>query len=229
MPMPADPPSSLYAEVRRSRSAEFSAAPASSPREQAESRILEAAECVFACHGYRGSTLKQIADVAELPKANLLYYFGSKEKLYVHLLEQTLTRWNASLEDISPEDEPRDVLEALVRTKLKLARQAPQASRLFAAEVISGAPFLREYLSGALRDWVQVRCDVMKAWMVAGKLREAEPMWVIYLIWSTTQHYADFAAQIDYLGGAPQTDEDWERLADFVSSTLCDGLCPRQA
>ncbi|AVV32753.1 TetR family transcriptional regulator [Halomonas sp. SF2003] len=227
--MPADSPSSLYAEVRRTRSAELSVPPASSPREQAESRILEAAECVFACHGYRGSTLKQIAEVAELPKANLLYYFGSKEKLYVHLLEQTLTRWNASLEDISPDDEPREVLEALVRVKLKLARQAPQASRLFAAEVISGAPFLRDYLSGDLRDWVQARCDVMKAWMAAGKLREAEPMWVIYLIWSTTQHYADFAAQIDQLGGAPQSDQDWEQLADFVASTLCDGLCPSQA
>ena len=122
-------------------------------RERNEREILAAAERVFAQHGYRGASLQAIAEQAGLPKSNVLYYMGNKRGLYVRLLERMMERWNALLDDISVEDDPAEVLEAFIRSKMQLSRRHPEGSRLFAAEILGGAPFLQEYLSGELRDW----------------------------------------------------------------------------
>ncbi|MEE3214572.1 MAG: TetR family transcriptional regulator, partial [Pseudomonadota bacterium] len=75
-------------------------------RQRNEREILDAAERVFSRHGYRGASLKLIAEEAGLPKSNILYYMGSKKALYVRLLEGVMERWNTMLDDISVEDDP---------------------------------------------------------------------------------------------------------------------------
>ncbi|MBR9904513.1 MAG: TetR family transcriptional regulator, partial [Gammaproteobacteria bacterium] len=121
--------------------------PSESPsREKIETSILIAAEQVFSQHGYRGASLQVIADRAGLPKANILYYMGSKQALYVRLLNRMMLRWNEVLEDITPESDPATVLSDFIRTKMVLGQRYPEGSKLFAAEILAGAPFLSEYL-----------------------------------------------------------------------------------
>ncbi|UYG09403.1 TetR/AcrR family transcriptional regulator [Halomonas sp. M4R1S46] len=193
-------------------------------RRRNERAILAAAERVFARHGYRGTSLQAIAEQAGLPKSNVLYYMGSKRKLYVRLLERMMERWNAMLDDISPEDDPAEVLAAFIRSKMQISRRHPEGSRLFASEILGGAPFLQEYLSGELRDWVQSRAAVFREWADRGLMDPVDPVWLIFLIWSSTQHYADFEAQVlGITGREALSDDDLEHITDFLTRVVIKG------
>ncbi|MDV6320082.1 TetR/AcrR family transcriptional regulator [Chromohalobacter sp. HP20-39] len=199
-------------------------------RARNESVILEAAERVFACHGYRGASVQAIAEAAGLPKSNVLYYVGSKRKLYVALLERMMARWNAMLDGIGEDDDPGEVLEGFIRSKMRLTRQHPQGSRLFAAEVLQGAPFLQEYLHGELREWVRSRARVFERWAEKGLMDPVDPVWLIFLIWSATQHYADFEAQI--LGITDQAalgESEYRSVTDFLCHVILKGCGVRPA
>ncbi|MFC7090519.1 TetR/AcrR family transcriptional regulator [Halomonas salifodinae] len=199
-------------------------------RTRNEQLILEAAERVFACHGYRGASVQAIAEAAGLPKSNVLYYVGSKRRLYVTLLERMMARWNAMLDDIRVEDDPAEVLEAFIRSKMALSRSHPQGSRLFAAEILGGAPFLQEYLHGELRDWVQARARVFEQWAERGLMDPVDPVWLIFLIWSSTQHYADFEAQVLGITGQESlSDADYARATDFLCRVILKGCGVKRA
>lgn len=189
-----------------------------------EQAILEAAEQVFARHGYRGASVQAIAEAAGLPKSNVLYYVGSKRQLYVTLLERMMGRWNAMLDDISVDDDPAEVLEAFIRSKMELTRTHPQGSRLFAAEVLQGAPFLQAYLRGELRDWVEARAQVFEQWAEKGLMDPVDPVWLIFLIWSSTQHYADFEAQVLSITDREVLSEpDYRDITDFLCQVILKG------
>ncbi len=193
-------------------------------RRRNEREILEAAERVFAQYGYRGASVQAIAEEAGLPKSNVLYYMGNKRGLYVRLLERMMARWNALLDDISVEDDPAEVLEAFIRSKMELSRRHPEGSRLFAAEILGGAPFLQDYLRGGLRDWVQARAKVFEQWAERGLMDPVDPVWLIFLIWSATQHYADFEAQVLGITGKEElSDADLERITRFLTQVILKG------
>ncbi len=193
-------------------------------RRRNEREILAAAERVFARHGYRGASLQAIAEQAGLPKSNVLYYMGSKRGLYVRLLERMMERWNALLDDISVEDDPAEVLEAFIRSKMQLSRRHPEGSRLFAAEILGGAPFLQEYLRGELRDWVLARARVFEQWAERGLMDPVDPVWLIFLIWSATQHYADFETQVLGITGRDAlSDADVEEITTFLTRVILKG------
>lgn len=193
-------------------------------RERNEREILEAAERVFAQYGYRGASVQAIAEAAGLPKSNVLYYMGNKRGLYVRLLERMMARWNALLDDISVEDDPAEVLEAFIRSKMQLSRRHPEGSRLFAAEILGGAPFLQDYLRGELREWVQTRARVFEQWEERGLMDPVDPVWLIFLIWSATQHYADFETQVLGITGKDEiSDDDVERITQFLTRVILKG------
>ncbi|MBF7052011.1 TetR family transcriptional regulator C-terminal domain-containing protein [Halomonas sp. KAO] len=193
-------------------------------RERNEREILAAAERVFADHGYRGASLAEIAAQAGLPKSNLLYYMGSKRGLYVRLLERMMARWNALLDEISVDDDPAEVLEAFIRSKMQLSRRHPEGSRLFAAEILAGAPFLQEYLRGDLRDWVEARAAIFRQWAERGLMDPVDPVWLIFLIWSATQHYADFEAQVVGITDRESlSDSDVESITNFLTRVILKG------
>ncbi|GEN22235.1 TetR family transcriptional regulator [Halomonas cupida] len=193
-------------------------------RQRNERDILEAAERVFSRHGYRGASVQLVAEEAGLPKSNVLYYMGSKKALYVRLLEGVMARWNTMLDDIDEDDDPAQVLSAFIRSKMEMSRQYPEASRLFATEILQGAPFLQDYLRGDLREWVEGRARVFRRWSELGLMDPVDPVSLIFLIWSATQHYADFEAQVlgitgrDHLG-----DEDLERITGFLVEVVLKG------
>ncbi|WP_416140785.1 TetR/AcrR family transcriptional regulator [Halomonas sp. HK25] len=201
-------------------------------RQRNEREILAAAEKVFATHGYRGASVQAIAEAAGLPKSNVLYYMGSKRGLYVRLLERMMARWNALLDDLSVDDDPAEVLEAFIRSKMALSRRHPEGSRLFAAEILGGAPFLQEYLRGELRDWVGERSQIFRQWAERGLMDPVDPVWLIFLIWSATQHYADFEAQVLGITDRDElSDADVEQITSFLTRVILKGcgLRPREA
>lgn len=167
------------------------------------SAILEAALDVFSNFGYRGATLDQIAERAGLSKPNLLYYFPSKEAIHVELLQGMLGTWLDPLHEMSPDGDPRVEILGYVRRKLAMSRDFPRESRLFANEILQGAPRIRSALEGELRALVEEKAAVIRGWIEAGKMPDLDPVHLIFSIWALTQHYADFEVQVGaILGGA---------------------------
>jgi TetR/AcrR family transcriptional regulator len=164
---------------------------------QNEALILDAALEVFSAYGFRGSTVDQIADKCGLSKPNLLYYFRSKESMYTAVLERTLALWLAPLQALDVNNEPIAELTKYISAKLDLTFARPDASRLFANEILHGAPHVHAFLRGPLRDLVNAKAEVIDAWVAAGKLRAVDAKHFIFAIWSVTQHYADFGVQVE--------------------------------
>lgn len=158
--------------------------------------ILEGALTVFSKSGFRGATLDQIAKAAGLSKPNVLYYFASKDDIHKTLLTTLLDMWLAPMMRIDADGEPLGEVMAYVRAKLDLSRQFPRESRLFAYEILQGAPHLGEILGGSLRAIVDKAAAILQGWMDQGRLAPVEPRHLIFSIWALTQHYADFDVQV---------------------------------
>lgn len=158
--------------------------------------ILEAALQVFSAQGFRGATLDQIAEAAGLSKPNLLYYFPSKEAIYTTLLTGLLANWLDPLRALRAEGDPVAEVLAYVRRKLDLARDYPRESRLFANEILQGAPRIIEAIEGDLRALVSEKAAVLSRWMEEGRIAKSDPVHLIFSVWSLTQHYADFDVQV---------------------------------
>jgi TetR/AcrR family transcriptional regulator len=166
---------------------------------QNEQIILDAALGVFSAFGYRGATVDQIAIKAGLSKPNLLYYFKRKEDIYVAVLEHTLEKWLAPLRSLNPNNDPIEELSAYISTKLELSWRNPAASKLFANEILHGAPHVGKYLKGPLKELVDDKVAVINHWIDQKKISSVNPYHFIFAIWAVTQHYADFSAQVEAL------------------------------
>ena len=136
-------------------------------RQANEALILGAAEQVFARAGFGGATMAAIAQASGLPKANLHYYFGSKEVLYREVLARILHDWLAPAQAITPEADPRTAIEAYIRAKMMLSAQRPHASKVFANELLHGAPVVKTLLATELRDPVPAKAAVLQGWIHA--------------------------------------------------------------
>ena len=175
--------------------------PPSKPRQsriQIKNRetILAAALEIFSSYGFRGTTLDQIADKAGLSKPNLLYYFASKEEIYRSLLTSLLTRWLEPLHALRAEGDPLAEVLAYAERKLEMSRDYPRESRLFANEILQGAPQIQDAIRGDLRLLVQQKAQILQLWMDRGQITACDPVHLIFSIWSLTQHYADFDIQV---------------------------------
>ena len=198
-------------------------------REQNSEKILQAAESEFVKHGYKGTSMQSISDAAGLPKANVHYYFQSKAKLYNEVLKVITQRWNDTLEDMTEDADPAEILEHYIRAKVDLSIQYPNASKIFATEIIQGAPNLQDYIRTDLRQWVRSKTRIIESWIAQGKMKAIDPEHLIFMIWATTQHYADFESQVLLVTNKQEYEaDDVERISTFLCHmilTSC-GLTP---
>lgn len=184
---------------------------------QNQAVILKAALEVFSAYGYRGTTVDQIAGKAGLSKPNLLYYFKRKEDIYVAVLEHTLDEWLKPLRMLDVEGDPIVELTRYISEKLDMSFANPSASRLFANEILHGAPHIQKFLKGPLRELVEEKVKVIRQWIAAGKIRPVDPPHFIFAIWAVTQHYADFSTQVEaVLGNADRKAQVKQAVAEIL-------------
>ena len=201
--------------------------PRSIGREAKEKSLFEAARAVFAEHGYKGATTAEIARRAGVPKANLHYYFPTKEALYRAVTEDILGAWLAAAASFDESDNPLEAIASYIGAKMDMARADPLGSRIWASEILRSAPVIRDFLETTLAEWLASREALMRRWIAAGRLRPLEPRYFFYMVWAATQHYADFETQIMALNkGAPLSDAQFQAAKTQMIETMINGITP---
>ncbi|MGY8524708.1 TetR family transcriptional regulator C-terminal domain-containing protein [Paracidovorax citrulli] len=208
----------------RARDGDARAAPVGRIRRQNETRILRAAEAVFARAGFGGATMAEIAVRAGIPKSNLHYYFRTKHALYQAVLAHILSLWLVQTDVISEDRAPAEALEQYIRAKMRLSALYPDASRVFANELLHGAPRIAGVLREPLRTLVEHKAAVIRGWIASGQMTELDPSHLFFTIWAATQTYADFEAQIcAVLGVEHLSASDFDRATEQLVALVLRG------
>jgi len=190
--------------------------------------ILEAALDVFSVNGFRGATIDQIAEQAGMSKPNLLYYFPRKEEIHKRLMVEMLDIWLAPLREMDSDGDPIPEIRSYIRRKLEMSRDFPRQSRLFANEMLQGGPRIIDVLEGDLKRLVDEKANILLGWMDEGKINRTDPYHLIFSIWATTQHYADFDVQVQAVLGKDRGGEGrFEDAARFLENLFMHGLMPK--
>ena len=193
-------------------------------RQTNEALILSAAERVFARAGFGGATMAAIAEASGLPKANLHYYFGSKEVLYRAVLARILNDWLVPTHGITVDADPKTALTQYIRAKMELSAQRPDGSKVFANELLHGAPVIKTLLATDLRQLLLEKTSVVQAWVDAKRMASVDGMHLFFTIWAATQTYADFDVQIcAVMGQDALGTKDFARATDHVISFVLRG------
>ena len=195
-----------------------------------EERILDAAQEVFATYGYQGATIDEVAHRAGISKPNLHYYFKRKRDLYLAVLRRTLEIWLVPLRELDRTGDPAEEIGNYIAHKVQLSRRFPAASRVFANEIVQGAPFLKGYLQTDLRKVVERKAAVIQHWIDEGKLAPIDPYHLIFLIWAATQHYADFIPQIKAVMNVSRLNQGhFRKVEQSLSRIILHGVLAEKA
>lgn len=185
-----------------------------------QQHILEAALSVFSVYGLSGASMEQIAQAAGMSKSNLFYYFKGKDELYTEVLLYVLNAWLSPLSRISLEQQPSDALTQYIEIKYQLSQSMPEASKLYALEVIQGAPHLNKILKGPLKALLQDKILVIEEWIRLGKIKQISALHLIFHIWAVTQHYSDFSAQLQAVSGKSLANKSFAQQAKATTIQL---------
>ncbi|MDX2203691.1 MAG: TetR family transcriptional regulator C-terminal domain-containing protein [Hyphomicrobiaceae bacterium] len=175
---------------------------------QIRDKILAGAEEVFARYGLHGATTAMIASAAGISKPHIYYYFSSKETLYNAVLERTLTLWNSAIPTSTSGLEPQAFLREYIRAKLEFSRSSPKLSRIFANEILNGAPILRGRIKTDAAAALGRLVKLFDGWQAARKIKPIDSAHLVFMIWGMTQYYANSASELEILLGKRQLDDD---------------------
>ena len=191
--------------------------------EKNKQKIVQAAEQVFAQQGFKGSSVQQIADTAGLPKTNVLYYFKTKQSLYQAVLQHTLSLWNSRFDQAQATDDPAEILAEYISEKIDMSRTHPLSSKIFAMEILNGGPNLDIYFNHEQVSWMKGRVAIIESWINQQKIVAVDPYYLLFTIWASTQHYADFSEQVTRLRGEKMKKVDFDHAKRTVIQLVLTG------
>ena len=188
-------------------------------------KILLAAEKIFAEQGYAGTKMADIALHAELPRSNLHYYFTTKEDLYREVLVNLLGTWDLEGDCFVQFDDPRVVLTSYVMKKMTHSRMRPHGSKLWANEIMRGAPLFQDMLEEHMSKGAKFMEEKIRQWVEEKRISPVEPSALLYMIWASTQHYADFDYQVNVLNGhQPLSDQQFDQAVQTITTVILRGI-----
>ena len=181
-------------------------------------KIKQAALTVFAEHGLRGATIDKIGEVSGMTKPNILYYYGSKDEIYSDVLNGLLDVWLEPLRQITEHGNPLDEILNYVLRKLKMSQTRPLESKLFATEILHGAPLTNKVLGTSLKELVDAKVELIQSWSDRGAIANVDGYHLLFSIWSMTQHYADFDIQVKAILSHQNDTEIYASAEEFLIS-----------
>lgn len=169
---------------------------ANEPGRRHRATILRMAAKTFARKGFAATTLSEVAELSGVPKANVNYYFQSKENLYLQVLDSVSQRYIEAFAHLDPASDPLHALNRLIRAKLGIIRTQPWAARVFVTEMLHGARHLPASHTQRLHDEVQKAVACLQQWIDNRQLAAVDAQHLLISLWATTQAYANIGAQL---------------------------------
>ena len=174
--------------------------------------ILEAASAEFAAKGFDASQTRDIAARAAVPKANLYYYFRSKENLYAKVLlgfVEPLLEASAVLRE---SDDP--VTGEPAGLPSPHGSGSPGNIRTLRRCSVGSCYWERRQLPEECRDllYAEARRNVecLRSWIDRGLLAPVDPEHLMLFIWSATRTYTNLGWQMAHITGRETPrDEDY--------------------
>lgn len=193
-------------------------------RERNKRLIIKTACQVFADKGFAATKTSDIADKAGLPKANIYYYFKSKEALYRAVLESIIDPLLQAYTAFHREEDPARALEAYIRAKIRISREHADASKVFAHEIMHGAPHLSPQSLAQLKNEADASVERIQRWIDEGRMAAVDPRHLLFTIWASTQTYADFDWQILQITGRKKlAAKDYDAAARLITDMVLKG------
>lgn len=186
-------------------------------------KIIDAAEQEFMQYGFKGSSIARIAEIAMLPRTNIHYYFSNKLELYGAVLSNIIKLWNSAFSSISADDDPKKAISDYIDAKMEYSRTNARASVIFASEIIHGAPYLSAYLNTDFKTWIGEKSNVIQSWIEQGKMDKISPYHLLFMIWGSTQHYANFAVEIEAALDKKLTKDDFLEAQETIKHVILKG------
>ena len=197
-------------------------------RDAAQVRILDAAAEVFARKSLAGATMAEIAEAAAMPAATVHYYFGNKAGLYDAVLRGMLEAWLGELDHIDPDASPAEAIAAYIKAKMHISHSHPAASRIVAGEMLRGGVRLRAFLVDTFAPRLNAKLELVATWTRESRLRQIDPMRLFFLIWASTEFYANYASEIAALDEARVLDDvQVDATAESIVDLILYGVVPR--
>ena len=151
------------------------------PQAQAERKtaLMDAALMLLETKSYRSITIREIAESASTKSAMISYYFGSKEGLFVALLERYASKGFGRMQRVIAADDP---LRGFIDTAITNFAENPAITRLLVDEVISHEGPLREGFIGAMpKKIARFLPEIIRQQQEAGRIRrDADPKWLAF-------------------------------------------------
>ncbi len=214
------------AKVDRAADSASPRAPRAATVRKQEAILLEA-ERQFARFGLEGSSIEGIAAQLGISRQNLLYYYASKEALYVAVLDNVLADWIASMEELGSVDTPEQAIAQYIRAKLRFSRERPSGTSVFTREVMAGAPLYRDTLVAKVMPALKTDVKRLERWAREGLIRRTNFLHLMFVLWASTQAYADLAPQFALFEGKEALDEqDFEAAEKLLTEMVLRTLKP---
>ncbi|EZQ12018.1 MULTISPECIES: TetR/AcrR family transcriptional regulator [unclassified Acinetobacter] len=196
---------------------------------QKRQQLLAAALDVFSVYGFSGASLDEIAQLAEMHKSNIFYYYENKEALYVEVLTTVMQKWLAPLQMLEADLEPAEAITQYLMQKIEVSRTQHKASKLFALEIIQGAPHILPILKGPLKKLFKRKSKVISTWQEQGKISDKIDAEVLIInLWGITQNYADFSTQTEMVTGKTLRNRTmYQRTIEHTVHMMLYGILPR--
>jgi TetR/AcrR family transcriptional regulator len=136
--------------------------------ERTQQQILAAAELEFADKGLAGARVDAIAEESGVNKQMIYYYYGSKEDLYLAVLERAYAAMRQGERELNLTNiNPLEAVTKLVEFKFDYYAKNSAIIRLLAAENMQNARYLKK--SSRLREMQVSLIDVLQAVLTAGE------------------------------------------------------------
>ncbi|OUS31964.1 TetR family transcriptional regulator ['Osedax' symbiont bacterium Rs2_46_30_T18] len=193
-------------------------------RDKKRNAILNAACEEFANHGYAGTKIVDIANKINLPKANIYYYFESKQVLYRHVLDSFIQPLLMATAPFDHYDHPAEALTDYIKLKIEISKNHPNASKVFANEILHGAPHLPADIIEKLTQQTTRASEKLQQWIDRGLMDDIKPLHLLFSLWASTQTYADFNWQIKlHLKTERISDQDYSDATDTLIKVILKG------
>jgi TetR/AcrR family transcriptional regulator len=147
---------------------------------ETRSRILDAAAELFGERGKAAVSTAEIAKKADINKAMIFYYFGSKDKLYREALRTWFSDLTGTvLEKLAGTEPGLPTIEAFVRAHIGYLLKRPSMVKLVIRELLSHDNSPNPLLSEGIGGFLAIRDKLFESFVIAkerGEIRDVDPI-----------------------------------------------------